>query len=47
MTPDEINVCAVAIAKAVNQNMSKREINEFVALLSQILCNLGIYRRFD
>lgn len=47
MTPDEINVCAVAISKALNDKLTKKEIKEVVALLSQILCNLGIYCRFD
>ncbi len=45
MSAEEINVLAVAVAKAVRENMCDREIDEFMTLLGQILCNLSTYHK--
>lgn len=43
MTPDEINLLALSIAKSLNCKLSKKELCEICKLLQQIICNISTY----
>lgn len=43
MKADEINAVALALAKVLAENKSKKEIAEIKLLLQQIICNLCTY----
>lgn len=43
MKADEINAMALAIAKVLAQNKSKKEIANIKLMLQQIICNLCTY----
>lgn len=45
MNADEINVLAVALARAIRNKLCEKEVDDLITLLGQLLCNLATYHK--
>ena len=43
MDADQINTLALLIAKQLAHTCTKKELGEICSLLSQIMCNIGVF----